>query len=86
MYLLSMSQGKKLARTKRTNPKSVKSRLAGHLGIKNPPAGRSIPVVKGHRESGMEWQRQDSGAHSLSILGGDDLFTFRYGRQDQSQE
>ena len=78
MYL----QLKKLARTKRPLPATVKCRLAGRLGIGLPQAGRQIPtMVKSPSLSGFVESRamsSDIGTSGLSIMGNrDDLDPFR---------
>jgi len=70
-------KGRKFARVKRDIPTTVKSRLAGRLGLSKPPVGRSIPMVKERVDKSIEWQRSDAGLKSLSILGHkDDLDPF----------
>ena len=57
---------KKCARTvKQTVPvTTVKSRIAGALGLETPPAGRTIPTQRSKLDKPV-----DSGSASLSIFG-----------------
>jgi len=84
--VMCIKQLRKLARTKRPLPATVKCRLAGRLGIGVPQAGRQIPiVVKSTQSSGSIESRSgstDAGVASLSILGNrDDLDPFRFSLQ-----
>lgn len=64
-YLLTLFQ--KLARTAKATPvKSAKARIAGALGIISPPAGSSIPRLKGERS--VEGRKAELGS-SFSIFG-----------------
>ncbi|KAK2183779.1 hypothetical protein NP493_289g01053 [Ridgeia piscesae] len=70
----SRSQTRKTCRTKDSiAPKTVKSRLAGRLGITTPPAGRTLPVKVSTRSRALTIQR-DIGIAPLTIMAGrDDL-------------
>lgn len=64
---------------KRETPTTVKTRLAGVLGLSKPPMGRTIPMVKEKMDRTIAVQRFDAGVTSLSIMGHkDDLDPFRY--------
>jgi hypothetical protein len=54
----------------------VKTRIAGALGIINPPPGRTIPIQKTKQEKTLDMQRTDIGASSLSIFGHRDQINF----------
>lgn len=57
-----------MARTARTPAvKSVKSRIAGALGITSPPTGRTIPMVKSERSG--DARKADFSASAFSIFG-----------------
>lgn len=62
-----------LQRTKRTARTgavtTVKTRIAGALGLSQPPAGRKIPMQKMKMEKSIDGKRADIGASSLSIFG-----------------
>ncbi|XP_052270447.1 protein SCAF11-like [Dreissena polymorpha] len=67
---------KSVKRTKRTSRAArqgvvttVKSRIAGALGLSEPPTGRTIPMQKMKLEKSIDGKRADIGASSLSIFG-----------------
>ena len=66
----------KPARTKRSTPKSSKKRIADHLGMKKPTAGKSIPTVKEQPSRTLESLRYSIGVTALSITGNDGLDLF----------
>lgn len=47
--------------------KSVKTRIAGALGIVTPPPGRTIPLLKSERSGDLK--QSDVGGTSFSIFG-----------------
>lgn len=71
-------KGAKTARTKSTKSSTIKSRIAGKLGISRPLPGHVLPRMRGQRsDPSLDMQRYDSGIASLSILGSrDDLPLF----------
>lgn len=67
----------KLARTaKPCAVTTVKTRIAGALGLTNPPPGRTIPLQKLKQEKSLDMRRTDIGAASLSIFGSRDEINF----------
>ncbi|XP_071955461.1 uncharacterized protein [Antedon mediterranea] len=71
-------KGKKLRRTvkrkvKRLQPVTVKTRIAGKLGLVKPRAGSLLPGRKVRLEPSLDNQRAGIGAAKLNIFGGNDL-------------
>ncbi|XP_053384018.1 PHD and RING finger domain-containing protein 1-like [Mercenaria mercenaria] len=80
-------KGKKLKRLARTAKPAavttVKTRIAGALGLTNPPKGRTIPMQKLKQEKSIDMKRADIGAASLSIFGHRDQINFYEDEQDE---
>ena len=69
---MSFPSQRKARTAKPATVHTVKSRIAGALGITSPPPGRTIPLQKSKTEKTLDMKRDDIGASSLSIFGSRD--------------
>ncbi|XP_033116356.1 PHD and RING finger domain-containing protein 1-like [Anneissia japonica] len=71
-------KGKKVKKkVKATRPATVKTRIAGKLGLVKARSGSLLPDRKAHLEPSLDNQRAGIGAAKLNIFGGNDLTEIR---------